>query len=78
MSQRFTGFTLREIQIAALQHPSNLQIVGTLRKGTAILSGDKTFKLEKADQLIVLAETRASYEAFEAFHLTTHPLPHTA
>ena len=78
VSQRFTGLTLREIQIAALHHPSNLQIVGTLRKGAAILNGDKTFKLEKADQLIVLAETRASYDAFEAFHLTTQPLPHTA
>jgi voltage-gated potassium channel len=64
--QKFTGLTLREIQIAALQHPSNLQIVGALRDGAAILNADKSFDLQKTDQLILLAKKRDDYEAFES------------
>ncbi len=76
--QRFAGITLREIQIAALQHPANLQIVGALRNGAAILNADKSLHLEKSDQLILLAGQRSDYDAFEASHLTTHPLPRIA
>ena len=75
--QRFAGRSLREIQIAALDHPTNLQIVGALRDGVALMPPEKSLRLEPKDQLILLAEKRADYDAFEASHLTTHPQPQT-
>jgi voltage-gated potassium channel len=76
--QRFTGRPLREIQIAALGHPSNLQVVGILRDGTAMMTPDKSLSMELKDQLILLAAKRSDYEAFESTFLTTHSLPKTA
>ena len=78
VSQRFAGLTLRGIQIAALQHPTNLQVLGALRNGTAIMNAEKTLRLEQTDQLILLADKRADYDAFEASHLTSNTLPQTA
>lgn len=77
VAQRFAGRLLREIQIAALAHPSNLQVVGTLRNGVAIMTPEKSLRLEQQDQLILLAEKRADYDAFETFHLATNQPPHT-
>jgi voltage-gated potassium channel len=76
--QRFSGRALREIQKAALDHPSNLQIVGAMRNGNALMPPDKSLRLEAADKLILLAEKRSDYDAFEATHLTSHPQPLTA
>ena len=75
--QHFAGRPLREIQIAALDHPSNLQVVGALRDGVAIMTPEKSLRLEPKDQLILLAEKRADYDSFQSSHLTTNPLPQT-
>ena len=77
LPHRFTGRLLREIQIAALNDPSNLQIVGALRNGIAMMPPEKSLCIEPKDQLIVLAEKRADYAAFEASYLTSNPLPQT-
>jgi hypothetical protein len=52
--------------VAAIQHPANLQIVGTMRNGIASMSSEHGFCLEPVDQLILLAEKRADYAAFES------------
>lgn len=75
---RFAGRRLREIQIAALDHPSSLQVVGALRNGLALMPPEKSLRLEPKDQLILLAQKRADYDAFETSHLNSNPLPQTA
>jgi voltage-gated potassium channel len=67
--QRFAGRKLREIQMAALDHPGSLQIVGAIRDGTTIMNSDKSFTLDKNDKLVLLAENKADYESFESSHL---------
>ncbi|HEX8372551.1 MAG TPA: ion channel [Chthoniobacterales bacterium] len=69
--QRFAGRQLQEIQIAALQHPANLQVVGAFRKGVAVMSTEKSLLLEEGDRLILLADRRADYDAFELSHLNS-------
>lgn len=76
--QRFAGRLLRELQVAALNHPSNLQIVGALRDGAALMPPEKSLRLEAKDQLILLAEKRSDYDDFESAHLASHPSPQTA
>jgi hypothetical protein len=75
---RFAGRRLREIQVAAIEHPSSLQIVGAIRNGVTIMTFEKSFSLEETDKLVLLAEKRADYEAFEAKHLNPNLQPHTA
>jgi hypothetical protein len=75
---RLAGRKLREIQIAALEHPSSLQIVGAIRNGVTIMNSDQSFSLEGADKLVLLAEKRADYEAFESTHLHSNLQPQIA
>lgn len=75
--QRFAGRPLREIQIAALDHPSNLQILGALRNGVALMPPEKSLRIEPEDQLILLAEKRTDYDAFEESLLNMNSHPHT-
>jgi voltage-gated potassium channel len=76
--QRFAGRLLREIQIAAIQHPANLQIIGTIRKGVASMTSENSSRLQEADQLVLLAEKRSDYEVFETSHLNLNLQPHNA
>lgn len=75
---RLAGRKLREIQIAALDHPSSLQIVGAIRNGVTIMNSDQSFSLEGTDKLVLLAEKRADYEAFESTHLHSNLQPQIA
>jgi len=75
---RLAGRRLREVQIAALGHAANLQVVGAIRNGVAVMTAENSFCLETADQLVLLAEKRTDYDRFEASHLTSNPQPHTA
>ncbi|NQX01036.1 NAD-binding protein [bacterium] len=75
---RLAGRRLREVQIAALGHAANLQVVGAIRNGVAVMTAENSFCLETADQLVLLAEKRTDYDGFEASHLTSNPQPHTA
>ncbi len=75
---RFTGRPLREIQMASLNHLSNLQVVSVLRNRDALMTPEKSFHLAMEDQHILLAAKRGDYNAFEPIHLNTYPLPQTA
>ncbi len=66
VSHDLAGRRFRDVQVAAIQHPANLQIVGTMRNGVASMSSEHNFCLEPLDQLILLAEKRADYAAFES------------
>jgi voltage-gated potassium channel len=75
---RLAGRRLCEVQIAAIEHPTSLQIVGAIRNGVTIMTSDKSFSLEKTDKLVLLAEKRSDYDAFESSHLNSNLQPHTA
>lgn len=74
---RFAGRTLRDIQIAALQHPANIQVIGLVRHGEPILNPDNTKPLAEDEKLILIADTRADYERFESEVLKS-PTIHSA
>jgi len=78
VSHRFAGRRLREIQVAAIEHPASLQIVGAIRNGVTLMTSEKSFSLEETDKLVLLAERRADYEAFETSVLQLNLQPHTA
>ncbi|MEY3895400.1 MAG: hypothetical protein RLZZ214_919 [Verrucomicrobiota bacterium] len=78
VSHRFAGRRLRDIQIAAIEHPTSLQIVGAIRNGVTLMTSEKSFSLEKTDKLVLLAEKRTDYEAFESNLLQSNLQPHTA
>lgn len=78
VAHRLTGRNLRELQMAALDHPSSVQIVGAIRDGVTIMNSDKSFALNETDKLILLAEKRSDYDAFESIHRNPDPQPHTA
>jgi voltage-gated potassium channel len=56
LKTRLTGHKVREIQVAVLEHPQNLQVIGILQNGKYILNPDKNHVIEETDSLIVLAE----------------------
>ena len=65
LENKFAGFTFSDIQKKALDHKTNIQVVGFNRKGNSFVNPDKNTKLETDDKLIVLANSRADYENFE-------------
>jgi voltage-gated potassium channel len=75
VAHHLEGRKLHEIQVAALLHANQLQVVGVLRKGEALLASDKSFTLASDDQLILLAEKRSDYAIFESDFLKTKSLP---
>jgi voltage-gated potassium channel len=54
-----------ELQISALQHPANLQIIGLIRNGQHLLNPDKSITLQTGDSLIFLSEQRVDFAAIE-------------
>lgn len=75
---RLAGRRLCEVQIAAIEHPTSLQILGAIRNGVTIMTSEKSFSLEKTDKLVLLAEKRTDWDAFESAHLNPNLQPHTA
>jgi len=76
VTHQIAGKSLHEIQVAALVHRNNLQVVGVLRNGAAMMASDKLITLDSKDQLILLAEKRSDYNVFESDFLKTNRLPH--
>ena len=56
LETRLTGHKVRDLQVAALEHAENLQVIGILHDGGYILNPDKNHTIEEGDNLIVLAE----------------------
>jgi len=75
MAHRFAGCLLSEIQIAAIRHPGNLQIIGVVRDGATLMVAEKSFTLRDTDKLIILADKRNDYLEFEADRLRQSPSP---
>jgi len=74
---RLAGRKLQEIQIAALQNPTSIQIVGIIRHGVTMMNCAKSVALEESDQLILIAERRSDYDAFESSYRSQNLQPHT-
>jgi voltage-gated potassium channel len=66
MPTKLQGRKIGELQIAMLNHSSNIQLIGLARAGKNILSPQKDFQIEQDDRLIILAEHRRDYEKVEA------------
>jgi len=59
------GFKISDIQIAVLEHPANLQVIGIKRNGKSILNPDKGEVIQEEDHLIMLANKRSDFEIIE-------------
>ncbi len=68
---QLTGQRLVDLQLAALQHEQDIQIVGVQREGAPMLNPDKQTTIKDGDALIILAEKEAYYHAFEQATLPT-------
>lgn len=62
---KLEGRKISELQIAMLNHPANIQLIGLARKDQNILSPDKNTIIEEGDRLIILAENRKILESVE-------------
>jgi voltage-gated potassium channel len=60
-----TGKRFLDLQIAALQHPANLQIIGLVREGNHLLNPEKSTTLQSGDSLIFLADQRVNFAEIE-------------
>ena len=70
METQLQGKKIAELQIAMLNHPTNIQLIGLSRGGKNILSPRKDTVIEKDDRLIILAERRQDFESVEKDILT--------
>jgi len=59
------GRKLVNIQSAALDHESDLQIIGLIRDKEQMLNPSKQITINEGDKLIVLAETAEQFKKFE-------------
>ena len=62
---RLDGFKVSDIQVAVLEHPENLQVIGIFKNGHPILNPPKTIKIEAGDRLIMLAESKGDFRSIE-------------
>jgi len=62
---RLKGFKISDIQIAVMEHPANMQVIGINRKGKSILNPAKTETIQEHDRLIILADKRSDFETIE-------------
>jgi len=62
---RLFGTAIRDIQIGALKHDINLQVVGLVREGKNILNPATSTVFESCDKLLVLAESPHQFEVVE-------------
>lgn len=65
LDTKLEGRRVSEVQVAVLNNPENLQIIGIIKGGRQILNPPKTMMIEKGDQLIMLAENRKDFETIE-------------
>lgn len=62
---RLKGKKVRDIQIAALEHPHDIQIIGLIQDGRYILNPSKDHEIRADERLIVLAARAGDFEAIE-------------
>jgi voltage-gated potassium channel len=54
-----------DLQIAALNHDNNLQVIGIVKDGKHLLNPSKQISVHKGDQLIILADKREDFHSIE-------------
>lgn len=65
LETKLFGKQISELQIAMLQHKTNLQLIGLSRQGKNILSPREDMVIQENDRLIILAENRKDFLAVE-------------
>ena len=66
METRLQGRKVRDLQIAALEHPNNIQVIGLIQNGEYILNPSSQHTIEENEKLIILAEKSVDFEDVEA------------
>lgn len=65
VNHQLSGIPLHEIQTAAILHPARIQVLGLMRNQQSLTSPPIPTPILASDQLIVLAENRATFETFQ-------------
>ncbi len=65
LKTRLQGKKVRDIQIAALEHPNNMQIIGLIQNGNFILNPSNQHIIGQNERLIILAEKTSDFEDVE-------------
>lgn len=76
LKTRLSGKKIRDLQIAALEHPTNLQVIGLVQNGNFILNPSSQHIIGEHERLIILAEKSTDFEDIENSILTTTPTHH--
>jgi Trk K+ transport system NAD-binding subunit len=56
------NYQIRDVQISALEHDINMQVIGITRNNENLLNPSKDTVINKGDKLIVLAENSNDYK----------------
>ncbi len=62
---RLVGKRVVDIQMEIIKHPTDIQVIGLIKKGEKILNPSKSLFIEEGDQLILLAEKITDFESIE-------------
>ena len=65
LKTRLQGKKIRDLQIAALEHPYNLQVIGLVQDGSFLLNPSSQHIIGSRERLIVLAEKSSDFEDVE-------------
>ena len=65
VNTKLYGYIVSDIQVAVLEHPENLQVIGIIKNGRYILNPPKTMCIEEEDKLIVLADKISDFKTIE-------------
>jgi voltage-gated potassium channel len=60
------NYQIRDVQISALEHDINMQVIGITRNNENLLNPSKDTVINKGDKLIVLAENSNDYKIIES------------
>jgi voltage-gated potassium channel len=62
---QLVGYQFRQVQLGIIKHPTDIQVVGVLRAGNAILNPPHDFVLEEGDEFVVLTNARWDFLQLE-------------
>lgn len=65
VNHRLSGKSLHEVQTAAILHPARIQVLGIMRDRQSVMSPPIPTPLLPTDQLIILADNRATFDSFQ-------------
>ena len=71
LKTRLKGKKIRDLQIAALEHPTNLQVIGLVQNDNYLLNPSSQHTIGTGERLIILAEKSTDFEDIEDSILNT-------